>query len=290
MLWYETYTKSFMLHVTPIDVASIFQKHTDNFSASWLFTSATLQVNKQFKHFANNIGLVDYQSGVWDSPFDYEKQSLLYLPENLPQPSDFSYTIELMKAVLPVLQASQGRAFVLFTSYSAMYKARDYLKQVLPYELLVQGDLPKHQLLDKFRQTDNAVLLGTSSFWEGVDVRGKGLSCVIIDKLPFASPGDPVMQARIDTIKRNGGQAFMEFQVPQAVIALKQGVGRLIRDVNDTGVVVIGDPRLKQKSYGRIFLNSLPSMPVSSDIKDVETFFEKHSAAENISPAAVETV
>ncbi len=289
VLWYETYTRSFMLHVTPIDVASIFQKHTDNFSDSWLFTSATLQVNKQFNHFANNIGLVDYQSGVWESPFDYEKQSLLYLPDNLPQPSDFSYTTELMKAAVPVLLASQGRAFVLFTSYSAMYKARDYLKQVLPYELLVQGDLPKHQLLEKFRQTDNAVLLGTSSFWEGVDVRGKSLSCVIIDKLPFASPGDPVMQARIDTIKRNGGQAFMEFQVPQAVIALKQGVGRLIRDVNDSGVVMIGDPRLRQKSYGRIFLNSLPSMPVTSDVRDVESFFEKLSDAdiadENIAQA-----
>lgn len=275
VLWYETYTKSFMLHATPIDVASIFQSHTDNFSSTWLFTSATLQVNKQFDHFAHNIGLQNFKSGVWDSPFDYEKQSLLYLPSNLPQPSEPSYTKELMQAALPVLQASQGRAFVLFTSYYAMHQARDYLKQMLPYELLVQGDLPKHQLLEKFRQTDNAILLGTSSFWEGVDVRGRSLSCVIIDKLPFASPGDPVMQARIDAIKRNGGQAFMEFQVPQAVITLKQGVGRLIRDINDSGVVMIGDPRLKQKAYGRIFLNSLPSMPVTSDIRDVEKFYRE---------------
>lgn len=266
-----------MLHATPIDVAAIFQKHTDNFSRSWLFTSATLQVNKQFDHFANNIGLENYKSGVWDSPFDYEKQSQLYLPENLPQPSEPSYTRDLMQAALPVLKASQGRAFVLFTSYYAMHKAYDFLKQMLPYELLMQGDLPKHQLLEKFRETDNAILLGTSSFWEGVDVRGESLSCVIIDKLPFASPGDPVMQARIDAIKRNGGQPFMEFQVPQAVIALKQGVGRLIRDVNDSGVVMIGDPRLKQKAYGRIFLNSLPSMPITSDIKDIENFFSEHS-------------
>ncbi len=273
ILWYETYPKSFMLHATPIDVASIFQAHTDNFSNSWIFTSATLQVNKQFTHFANNIGLENYQSGVWDSPFNYQKQSLLYLPDNLPQPSEPAYTKQLMQAAVPVLHASQGRAFVLFTSYYAMYKARDYLKQMLPYELLVQGDFPKHQLLEKFRQADNAILLGTSSFWEGVDVRGESLSCVIIDKLPFASPGDPVMQARIDAIKQNGGQPFMEFQVPQAVITLKQGVGRLIRDVNDTGVLMIGDPRLKQKSYGRIFLNSLPSMPVTSDVTDVENFF-----------------
>ena len=277
VLWYETYTKSFMLHATPLDVAAIFKMHTDNFSKSWLFTSATLQVNKQFDHFARNIGLEKFNSGVWDSPFNYEKQSLLYLPEKLPQPSEPSYTKELMRAAVPVLQASQGRAFVLFTSYYAMHQARDYLKQMLPYELLVQGDLPKHQLLEKFRQTDNAILLGTSSFWEGVDVRGKSLSCVIIDKLPFASPGDPVTQARIDTIKRNGGQPFMEFQVPQAVIALKQGVGRLIRDINDTGVVMIGDPRLKQKSYGRVFLNSLPAMPVTSDVEDVEHFFRSNS-------------
>jgi ATP-dependent DNA helicase DinG len=275
VLWYETYSKSFMLHATPIDIASLFQQHTDNFSASWLFTSATLQVNKQFDHFAGNIGLLDYQSGVWDSPFDYARQSLLYLPDNLPQPSEPSYTRELMQAALPVLQASEGRAFVLFTSYYAMYKARDFLKQRLPYELLVQGDLPKHQLLEKFRQTDNAVLLGTSSFWEGVDVRGRGLSCVIIDKLPFASPGDPVMQARIDAIKRRGGQPFMEFQVPQAVIALKQGVGRLIRDIEDAGVIMIGDPRLKQKAYGKIFLNSLPAMPVTSSIDDIEIFYRQ---------------
>ena len=280
VLWYETYTKSFMLHATPIDVASIFQKHTDNFSKTWLFTSATLQVNKKFDHFAHNIGLEKYKSGVWESPFDYQKQSMLYLPDNLPQPSDPSYTAALMKAALPVLNASEGRAFILFTSYFAMHKAYDYLKQMLPFELLMQGDLPKHQLLEKFRETDNAILLGTSSFWEGVDVRGDSLSCVIIDKLPFASPGDPVMQARIDAIKRSGGQPFMEFQVPQAVIALKQGVGRLIRDVNDSGVVMIGDPRLKQKAYGRIFLNSLPSMPQTSDISDIEAFYRARVTSE----------
>ncbi len=290
VLWYETYSRSFMLHATPIDVASIFQQHTDNFSAAWLFTSATLQVNKRFDHFADNIGLENYKSGVWDSPFNYEKQSLLYLPDNLPQPAEPSYTKELMQAALPVLQASQGRAFVLFTSYYAMHKAYDYLKQMLPYELLMQGDLPKHQLLEKFRQTDNAVLLGTSSFWEGVDVRGKSLSCVIIDKLPFASPGDPVMQARIDAIKRNGGHAFMDFQVPQAVIALKQGVGRLIRDVNDYGVVMIGDPRLKQKSYGRIFLNSLPAMPKTSDVRDVEQFFTNISEQNKAEPGRAESI
>ena len=273
ILWYETYSKSFMLHSTPVEVAKLFRKYTDNFSASWIFTSATLQVNRNFQHFSRSMGLEDYQSGVWQSPFDYEKQSLLYLPPNLPEPSDQSYTKKLLDTALPVLQASGGRAFLLFTSYRAMNEAADYLHNRLDYPVLMQGELPKHQLLANFRKAGNAVLLGTSSFWEGVDVRGDALSCVIIDKLPFASPGDPVMQARIDAIRQSGGQPFMEFQVPQAVIALKQGVGRLIRDVNDYGVIMIGDPRLKTKSYGRVFLNSLPPMPVTDQIGDVGDFF-----------------
>jgi len=278
VLWYETYSRSFMLHSTPIDVATLFQQHTASFKKAWVFTSATLQVNKNFSHFAHNLGLdmsdKNFVSGVWDSPFNYAEQSMLYLPPDLPQPSERDYTQRFIEAALPVLIASEGRAFVLFTSYRAMHIAHDILKQKLQYPLLVQGDLPKHQLLETFRETDNAILLGTSSFWEGVDVRGRSLSCVIIDKLPFASPGDPVMQARIDAIKKRGGQPFMEFQVPQAVIALKQGVGRLIRDMKDCGVVMIGDPRLYQKSYGRVFLNSLPAMPISKDVEDVKAFFQ----------------
>jgi ATP-dependent DNA helicase DinG len=285
--WYETYSKSFVLNATPIDVASIFQQHTDHFSASWVFTSATLQVNRQFEHFAGNLGLVDFQSGVWDSPFDYKRQSLLYLPEGMPQPSDPGYLSAFVNAVLPVLAASKGRAFLLFTSYYAMNKVRDMLKNRLPYDLLVQGDLPKHQLLETFRSSENSILLGTSSFWEGVDVRGERLSCVIIDKLPFASPGDPVMQARIDAIKRHGGQPFMEFQVPQAVITLKQGVGRLIRDVTDAGVVMIADPRLTQKAYGRVFLNSLPAFPRTRELADVQAFFSHIDSTNQAEAAAL---
>lgn len=275
ILWYETYPKSFVLHATPIDVAGFFSKHTNNFSSAWLFTSATLQVNKQFSHFANSIGLEEYQSNTWDSPFDYKKQSLLFLPDDLPQPSDSAYTKQLMLAALPVLEASKGRAFLLFTSYRAMHEAANFLHGKVSYPLFMQGELPKHELLARFREAGNGILLGTASFWEGVDVRGGALSCVIIDKLPFASPGDPVMQARIDAIRNNGGQPFMDYQVPQAVIALKQGVGRLIRDVNDHGVIMIGDPRLRQKSYGRIFLNSLPEMQMTSAIEDVTSFYSK---------------
>ncbi len=283
VLWYETFSRSFMLHSTPVEVADLFQQHTGKFEKAWIFTSATLQVNQDFTHFTENIGIDSqaekYHSGVWESPFDYQKQSLLYLPAGLPQPSASEYTRCFIDAALPVLAASQGRAFLLFTSYRAMHTAFEMLKTSVSYPLFVQGDLPKHQLLEKFRTTDNAVLLGTASFWEGVDVRGSALSCVIIDKLPFASPGDPVMQARIDVIKKKGGNAFMSFQVPQAVITLKQGVGRLIRDVKDRGVVMIGDPRISQKAYGRLFINSLPAMPVCTDIKQVSHFFQQAEVA-----------
>ncbi len=276
VLWFESWSRSFMLNATPVDVSRLFRAHTSNFAAAWLFTSATLQVNRDFTHFANGLGISDYHSGTWESPFDYQQQSLLYLPENMPQPSDTSFNEILIEKIRPVIAASEGRAFLLFTSYKAMHAAEKLLQDSIDYPLLMQGEYPKHQLLERFRQAGNAVLLGTSSFWEGVDVRGEALSCVIIDKLPFASPGDPVMQARIDAIRNSGGQPFMDYQLPRAVIALKQGVGRLIRDVSDRGVIVIGDPRITQKAYGKIFLNSLPAMPVTSQLQAVEQFYSKH--------------
>jgi ATP-dependent DNA helicase DinG len=277
VLWFESWSRSFMLNATPIDVSRLFRQHTGDFAASWLFTSATLQVNKDFTHFTKGLGIEDYQSGTWESPFNYQQQSLLYLPEGMPEPSDFNFNATLIEKVRPVIEASAGRSFLLFTSYRAMHAAEKLLKDTIDYPILMQGEYPKHQLLERFREAGNAVLLGTSSFWEGVDVRGEALSCVIIDKLPFASPGDPVMQARIDAIRHSGGQPFMDYQLPRAVIALKQGVGRLIRDVNDSGVVVIGDPRISSKAYGRIFLNSLPAMPVTSKLQDIKKFFEQHA-------------
>jgi len=278
VLWFETWSRSFVLNATPVDVSSLFRQHTDDFSAAWLFTSATLQVNRDFSHFARGLGIQDYRSGTWQSPFNYEQQSLLYLPDGMPEPSDSGFNDQLIERIMPVLKASRGRAFLLFTSYRAMHAAERLLQDRLEYPILMQGEHPKHQLLERFREAGNAVLLGTSSFWEGVDVRGDALSCVVIDKLPFASPGDPVMQARIDAIRKVGGQPFMDYQLPRAVIALKQGVGRLIRDVSDRGVVVIGDPRITRKTYGRIFLNSLPAMPVTSKIEDVEKFFAAQPA------------
>jgi len=282
VLWFETWTRSFMLHATPVDVSTLFRAHADDFSAAWLFTSATLQVNNDFSHFATGLGLGHgndrYRSGVWESPFDYRRQSLIYLPPDMPEPSDFGFVGKLIDRVRPVLAASGGRAFLLFTSYRAMNEAAAILEDTIDYPVLIQGQHPKHQLLQRFREAGNAILLGTSSFWEGVDVRGEALSCVVIDKLPFASPGDPVMQARIDAIRKHGGQPFMEYQLPRAVLTLKQGVGRLIRDVSDHGVVVLADPRLKNKSYGKIFLRSLPPMPVTTKLEDVQAFYQPRKA------------
>jgi ATP-dependent DNA helicase DinG len=272
--WYETFTKGFVLHSTPLDIAGLFKQQRDALPGGWIFTSATLEVNHDFSHFAQRLGLDQYEKGNWNSPFDYQQQSLLYLPENLPEPSSYDYTEKLIETSLPVLQASKGRAFLLFTSYRALNEAAKFLERKLDYPILIQGSLPKHQLLKEFRELGNAILLGTGSFWEGVDVRGEALSCVIIDKLPFASPGDPVMQARLDGIRKQGGNPFMDYQLPQAVIALKQGAGRLIRDMKDYGVLMIGDNRLRTKQYGKVFLKSLPDMPTTNRQQDVDAFYE----------------
>ncbi len=278
--WYETFSKGFVLHATPLDVAHVFKQHRQSLPGSWVFTSATLEVGHDFDHFARRLGISDYEKGSWNSPFDYQQQSLMYLPQDLPEPSSFDYTRQLIDAAIPVLKASQGRAFLLFTSYRALNEAIRLLTPRISYPVLVQGTLPKHQLLQKFRETDNAVLLGTGSFWEGVDVRGEALSCVIIDKLPFASPGDPVMQARLDGIRQQGGNPFMDYQLPQAVITLKQGAGRLIRDMKDYGVLMIGDNRISSKRYGKLFLQSLPDMPQSHRLEDVQAFYQSWLADE----------
>jgi len=273
IFWYETYSKGFVLHSTPIDIAALFKQQRDALPGSWIFTSATLEVGHDFDHFAKRLGLDEYEKGNWSSPFDYQQQSLMFLPDTLPEPSSFDYTEKLIKQAIPILQASEGRAFLLFTSYRALNEAAKLLQRKVEYPILIQGSLPKHQLLEKFRELGNAILLGTSSFWEGVDVRGEALSCVIIDKLPFASPGDPVMQARLEGIRKQGGNPFMDYQLPQAVIALKQGAGRLIRDMKDYGVLMIGDNRLKTKPYGKVFIESLPDMPQSKRLEDVVAFY-----------------
>ena len=240
--------------------------------AAWILTSATLSVAGEFGHFARQLGLDDPVTLSLPSPFDYARQALTYLPKNLPDPSASDYTDRVVDAVLPVLRASRGRAFLLFTSHRALRRAAERLASQ-PYPLFVQGTAPRQQLLTGFRASGNGVLLGAASFWEGVDVAGEALSCVIIDKLPFAAPDDPVLEARLAAMREAGGNPFVQWQIPSAVIALKQGAGRLIRDVDDRGVLVLCDPRLSSRPYGKLFLRSLPPSPITREIGDIDDFF-----------------
>ncbi len=273
--WFETFAQGFALRSTPVDVSGLFQGFMAVSDAAWVFTSATLSVGGSFQHFRQRLGLHDAQELQLDSPFDYERNALLYLPAKLPDPGSREHSEAVANVARDVLAASRGRAFVLLTSFRAMHHVADALRDTLEFPVLVQGEAPKADLLDQFRETGDAVLIGTSSFWEGVDVRGEALSCVLIDKLPFAALGDPVLQSRLEAIKRQGLEPFKELQLPHAVIALKQGVGRLIRDTEDRGVLVICDPRLRTRGYGRVFIDSLPPMPITQDLQDVQDFFAR---------------
>ncbi|MEJ2060138.1 MAG: ATP-dependent DNA helicase [Gammaproteobacteria bacterium] len=259
--WFETFPRSFVIHSTPLDIATPFQQQMARRDCAWVFTSATLTVDGGFDHFCQRMGVTDTETLQLDSPFDFQNNALLYLPPDMPDPNSEAHTRAVVEEAIPLIQANGGRCFLLFTSYRALRTAAGRLQGRVDYPLLVQGEAPRAVLIERFRELGNAVLLGTSSFWEGVDVRGQALSLVIIDKLPFASPGDPVLSARLDAIRAGGGNPFMEYQVPQAAIALKQGVGRLIRDVNDRGLLVLCDPRVTGKHYGRVFLRSLPEIP-----------------------------
>lgn len=280
--WYETHSKSFTLSKTPLDIASEFKSFMQQHKASWIFTSATLSVANDFAHFSKGLGLDSTESKSWESPFDFETQSLFYHPKGLPKPAESDFTERVVEFALPVLKASKGRAFFLFTSHRALKIAAELLEDRIDYPLLVQGTRAKAVLLDQFKEKGNAILLATSSFWEGVDVRGNALSCVIIDKLPFASPGDPVLKARLNAMEKQGRNPFFEYQLPTAVIALRQGVGRLIRDVNDKGVLMVCDPRLLKRAYGHMFLNSVPAMKRSREIDDVNEFFRLLDSDKNV--------
>jgi len=276
VLWLETSRRAFVLHATPLDIAENFSSALGERHRSLIFTSATLAHNGAFDTVARELGLEPEQTLCLDTPFDYARNSLLYLPDNMPDPGSSDYDDAVIDAALPVLAASQGRAFLLFTSHRALRLGAQRLQDAkLPYPLLIQGDMPRDRLLTQFRKTPNAVLLGTSSFWQGVDVKGEALSCVIITKLPFAAPDDPILQARIQQLKRQGRNAFGELQLPAAITALKQGAGRLIRDAEDRGVLMICDPRLASRSYGRVFLRNLPEMPRTRELADITRFFEQ---------------
>ncbi|PID45809.1 MAG: helicase [Proteobacteria bacterium] len=276
--WYETYTRSFSLISTPLEIAEPFRKQLTAYPCAWVLTSATLTVGHSFEHFTQRIGLEAPKTLQLDSPFDYWHNALLFAPPNMPEPQHGDFIPRLVEEAIPVIESAKGRTFMLFTSYRALNQAAELLKAAIDYPILVQGDTSQAEMISQFKTLGNAVLMGTSTFWEGVDVRGDALSCVIIDKLPFASPGDPVLEARIKSIREHGGNPFNEYQLPQAVIAMKQGVGRLIRGEQDKGVLMICDPRLRSKSYGRTFLESLPRVPRTSKQEVVKRFFAKIEA------------
>ncbi|MEO8743598.1 MAG: ATP-dependent DNA helicase, partial [Lysobacteraceae bacterium] len=242
--------------------------------AAWIFTSATLSVAGRFTHFSRQLGLDDPVELCLESPFDYAHQALTYLPTGLPDPSAADYIDRVVAAAVPVLEASRGRAFLLFTSHRALRRAAELLPARVAFPLFVQGTAPRHRLLTEFRASGNGLLLGAASFWGGVDVAGEALSVVVIDKLPFAAPDDPVLVARLDALREAGSNPFTDWQIPNAVIALKQGAGRLIRDVHDRGVLMLCDPRLLSRGYGKLFLASLPPMPRTREAADVQRFFD----------------
>jgi ATP-dependent DNA helicase DinG len=277
--WVELFGHALHLNSTPLSIAGIFREQVEADTRAWIFTSATLSVGGDFSHYRNELGLEDAEARSWASPFDYRRQALLYVPEGLPEPNTREHTAAVVDAALPLIEAAGGRTFMLFTSLRAMREGYALLKEAFvardhEFPLLSQGEGSRSELLTRFRKLGNAVLVGSQSFWEGVDVRGEALSVVVIDKLPFAAPDDPVLAARIDKLNREGRNAFMEYQLPQAVITLKQGAGRLIRDEHDRGVLAICDNRLVTRSYGKRIVSSLPPMRRTRDADDAVVFLQ----------------
>ena len=276
--WVDVTPGGWQLHASPLSVADLFSKQVAESGRAWVFTSATLAVGSDFSLYQRELGLADAATGCWESPFDYETQALLYVPRGLPAPNSREHTEAVVAAALPVLRASGGRAFLLFTTLRALNVARELLADAfardgVDWPLLVQGEGSRTELLMRFRGLGNAVLLGSASFWEGVDVPGAALSVVVIDKLPFAPPDDPLLAARLEQLRAEGGNPFFDYQLPQAVIALKQGAGRLIRTETDRGLLMICDPRLTDRPYGKRIWKSLPPMRRTRELAEVEAFF-----------------
>jgi ATP-dependent DNA helicase DinG len=278
--WLEVNPRSIRINLTPLDVSSTLSGLVGNRHQAWIFTSATLAVGEDFSHFTSRMGLDSVTGLTFPSPYALADNGLVFLPPGLPQPSDSGHTDAVMEAVTPLLKLTRGGLFCLFTSHRALNAAKKWFRshrtRLGGRKLLVQGAAPRDDLLRRFRDTGNAVLLGTGSFWEGVDVRGTALTIVAIDKLPFASPADPLMMARLEFIRREGGNGFAGHQLPQAALAMKQGAGRLLRGENDYGVIVLCDPRITSRNYGKTFLEILEPMQATADIKDVDCFFERH--------------
>jgi len=271
--WYEWSERNFRLTISPLEISEAFRQKLDASSCdSVIFTSATLSSQQSFRYYSQRLGIEDIAANQFDSPFDYESQALLYIPENLPDPSHANYARAFGELCLHLIEITKGHCFILFTSYRMLTWTADFLRPKIDYPLFVQGEYQRSELLQQFLQSNNPVLLGTSSFWEGVDVKGDQLRCVIIDKLPFKSPQDPVYRKRLQLANENGGNAFIDIQIPEATISLRQGVGRLIRDVDDRGIVALCDNRLNSKSYGPKLVDSLPPMKRSNDLTEVKRF------------------
>ena len=275
--WIDVGRRGLRLNLTPLDTSAAMAGMIRAREASWVFTSATLAVGEDFSHFAERLGLPEARSVKLESPYPLAERALIYLPPAMPAPSDPDYVDAVMSSATPLLKTTRGGAFFLFTSYRALGQAQRWLTRhksaAAGRQVLVQGDMPRDALLKAFRADGRAVLLATGTFWEGVDVPGSALSLVVIDKLPFASPTDPLVQARIEHLRRLGENPFARHQLPQAVLALKQGVGRLLRDASDYGAVVLCDPRLSSKAYGKAFLDALAPMPVASTLAAVRSFY-----------------
>ena len=271
--WFDASTRALSIHATPLEIGAEFAQRIEQHGGQWVFTSATLAVGDNFSHFLERIGLNDAQTCVLPSPFDYPQQAGIYLPEGLPDPRSEEHLDALLGHVWPLIEAAGGGVFLLFTSHRALQAAATWTQlRDAPGPVFVQGTAARTELLERFRADGNAILLGTGSFWQGVDVRGHALRIVVIDKLPFAVPGDPQIEARTEAIRRRGGNPFVEFQLPQAVLALKQGVGRLIRDFDDRGLIVLGDPRIRTRNYGQVFLDALPQARLLNSYEEAEAF------------------
>ncbi|HHC6526304.1 TPA: ATP-dependent DNA helicase [Vibrio parahaemolyticus] len=272
--WYDTSPRHFTLHITPLSVADKFHEQIEIKQGAWIFTSATLAVSGDFKHFTDRLGLKPKQQFSLPSPFDYEKQARLCVPRYLPEPNSPGLADKLVRMLAPVIEENDGRCFFLCTSHSMMRELGEKFREVLDLPVLMQGEMSKQKTLAEFMELGNALLVATGAFWEGIDVRGDALSCVIIDKLPFTAPDDPLLKARIEDCRLRGGEPFAEVQIPDAVITLKQGVGRLIRDQKDHGALIICDNRLVTRDYGSTFLGSLPPIPRTRDLERIKAFLK----------------